>query len=170
LFNHGEAQPTSGAIDDGFPAAADKFQRTISSLFLYFRPRRDDLCGQFVKFRNIVHAQIIVAIYFDYLPLGSSNGDRGSEGQGSEGKRENRPTLHWEGHVCAIVSKTGLISIRCLVISASALVQREGPKVMVEAGIAVNEPSPSPLSLAKGEATHARCLTVYPQVPPSSDS
>src|SRR4029077_20701419 len=110
LFNHGEAQPTSGAIDDGFPAAADKFQRAISSLFLYFRPGRDDLRGQFVKFGNVVHAQIIVAIYFDYLPLGSSKGDCRSEGQGSEGKRENRPTLHWEGHVCAIVSKTASIS------------------------------------------------------------
>ena len=75
LFDHGEAQPTSSALDDGFPAAADEFQRTISGLFLYFRPGRDDLCGQFVKLGNIVHAQIIVAIYLDYLPLGSSNRD-----------------------------------------------------------------------------------------------
>jgi len=74
LFNHRKAQPTSSAIDDGFPAAADKFQRAICCLCLYFRPGRDDLCGQFVKLGNIVHAQIIVAIYFDYLPLGSSNG------------------------------------------------------------------------------------------------
>jgi hypothetical protein len=108
LFNHGEAQPTSSAVDDRFPAAADELQRTISGLFLYFRPQWDDLCGQFVKLGNIVHAQIIVAIYFDYLPLGSSNGDCGSEGQGSEGKRENRPTLHWEGHVALSYQKPRL--------------------------------------------------------------
>ena len=73
LFNHGKAQPTSSAIDDGFPAAADEFQRVISCVCLYFRSGRDDFCGQAVKLGNVVHAQIIVPIYFDYLPLDSSN-------------------------------------------------------------------------------------------------
>src|SRR5204862_188397 len=79
LFSHGKTQPTSSTIDDGFPAAADKFQRVISCVCLYFRSGRDDFCGQSVKLGNVVHAQIIVAIYFDYLPLGGSNGDCGSE-------------------------------------------------------------------------------------------
>src|SRR5262249_43220367 len=110
LFNHGKTQPTSSAIDDGFPAAADELQGVISCFCLYFRSRGNDLCGQTVKRGNVVHAQVVVPAYLDDLPIASSNRNRGCESQGSEGKRENRPTLHREGHACAMVSKTASIS------------------------------------------------------------
>jgi hypothetical protein len=73
LFNHGKAQPTSSTIDDGFPAAADEFQRVISCVCLYFLSGRHDFCGQAVKLGNVFHAQIIVPVYFDYLPFTLSN-------------------------------------------------------------------------------------------------
>jgi hypothetical protein len=73
LFNHGKAQPTSRAVDDGFPAAANKLQRMVSCVCLYFRSGGNDVCGQGVKLRNVVHAQIIVSAYLDDLPITYSN-------------------------------------------------------------------------------------------------
>ena len=72
LFDHRKAQPTPRAVDHGFPAAADEFQRMIGCLRLYFRSGRDDFCGQVVKLGNVFHAQIIVPVYFDDLPFGGS--------------------------------------------------------------------------------------------------
>jgi hypothetical protein len=73
LLDHGKAQPTSSAVNDGFPAAADELQRVISCICLYFRSGGDDFCGQAVKLGNVVHAQVIVPVYLDDLPLGRSN-------------------------------------------------------------------------------------------------
>src|SRR5712671_4941630 len=92
LLDHGKAQPTSSAVNDGFPAAADELQRVISCVCLYFRSGGDDFCGQAVKLGNIVYAQVIVPVYLDDLPLGRSNRNRGCKGQASEDKRENRTT------------------------------------------------------------------------------
>jgi len=75
LFNYWKAQPTSSAVDDGFPATVDELQRVISCVCLYFRSGRDDFCGQAVKLGNVVYAQIIVPVYFDYLLFDSSNRD-----------------------------------------------------------------------------------------------
>ena len=110
LFNHGKTQPTSSAIDHGFTAAAHKLQRVIGCLCLYFRPGRDDFRRQAVKLRDVVHAQVIMPVYLDDLPLGGSNRNRGCKGQASEDKRENRTTLYWEGHACAMVSKIAFTS------------------------------------------------------------
>src|SRR5205814_7024464 len=109
-FNHGKTQPTSSAIDHGFTAAAHKLQRVIGCLCLYFRPGRNDFRRQTVKLRDVVDGQVIMPVYLDDLPLGGSNRNRGCKGQASEDKRENRTTLYWEGHACAMVSRTASIS------------------------------------------------------------
>jgi hypothetical protein len=95
-------------VNDGFPAAADELQRVISCVRLYFGSGRDDFCGQAVKLGNIFYAQVIVSAYLDHLPFGRSNRNRGSKGQASEDKRENRTTLYWEGHACAYGIKNGI--------------------------------------------------------------
>src|SRR5262249_44827305 len=53
LFNHRKAQPTSSAINDGFPAAADELQRMVNCVCLYFGSRGDDFRGQAVKLGNV---------------------------------------------------------------------------------------------------------------------
>src|SRR2546430_11216919 len=72
LLNQWEAQPTSRAIDHCLPAAAYKFQGVLDGIELAFLTCSGDAGGKSIKPGNIIDAQVIVAAYFNDLPIAGS--------------------------------------------------------------------------------------------------